>query len=303
MSFLNPVNEPVRHFKSTDPGAPQINNNNRVAGDVKAVIKACLVSGYGAITSAGWSVVNEDSNIAEFSSPSAAMSDYRLGIDDTSSSNTTWYYQYQGVRVNPSYNAPVKSLSYINKTSTSNGWDLLVSDQGLYFIERFYHTNAGKIVCRVMWWGRVKSALTDTTGVNISYFCSGYGAQVSQPAQLFDTSGSGAVFRFYKIASYDRVDFVSGNMSRFTQAQAVYGASTMDSIAELYLSSSGVMVGQQPGLLLRDINLSTNALGVSDITVNERPALSIALSTQADAETTVTNYAKTIVIRTDYWGF
>ena len=194
-------------------------------------------------------------------------------------------------------------MSYINKTSTSNGWDLLVSDQGLYFIERFYHINAGKVVCRVMWWGRVKSALTDTTGINISYFCSGYGAQVSQPAQLFDTSNNGAVFRFYRLANYDRVDFVAGNISRFTQAQAVYGVSSMDSVSEVYLSSDGVMVGQQAGLLLRDINLSTNALGISDITINARPALSIALSTQADAATTVTNYAKTIVIHTDEWGF
>lgn len=66
MSFLNPVSEPVKRFKSTDAGAPQINYNARVSGDVKTVLKACLVTGYGAKASAGWSIVNEVDHVAEF---------------------------------------------------------------------------------------------------------------------------------------------------------------------------------------------------------------------------------------------
>ena len=303
MSFLNPVNEPVLRFSSTDAGAPQINYNSRVAGDVKTVLKECLVTGYGAKASAGWSIVNEINHVAEFVSPSAAMSDYRFGVDDSSTSKTTWYYQYQSVRTNPTYNEPLKNLGDIDKLSASNGWDLLVTAQGLYFIERFYHTNAKAIVARVMWWGRVKSALTDTAGINTSYFCTGYGAQVAQPAQLFDTGSNGAIYRFYRLASYDRVDFASGNMARFTQTQTKYNLSVMDSTAEAYLISSGVMLGQHPGLLLRDVNTEADALGVRDTTVGDKPALSVAVSVQNSSAQTVLGYAKTLVIRTDYWGF
>jgi hypothetical protein len=186
MSFLNPVNEPVLRFKSTDAGAPQINYNARVAGDVKTVLKACLVTGYGDKASAGWSIVNEVNHVAEFVSPAVAMSDYRLGIDDTSASSTTWYYQYQNVRKNPSLNAPIKNFgSYIDKNHASNAWQLLVTQRGLYFVEICKHSGGDVLVARMTYWGMVKSALVSDVGENISWFCVGWCAPQIDPKAFF----------------------------------------------------------------------------------------------------------------------
>ena len=145
MSFLNPVSEPVLRFSSTDASAPQINYNARTAGDIKAVLKACLVTGYGAKASAGWSIVNEINHVAEFVSPSAAMSDYRLGVDDSTTIKTTWYYQYQDARTNPNYNEPTKSFSYVDKTHASNGWQMLVTERGIVFIELVQNSVVNKL--------------------------------------------------------------------------------------------------------------------------------------------------------------
>lgn len=310
MSFLNPVNEPVLRFKSTDAGAPQINYNARVAGDVKAVLKACLVTGYGDKASAGWSIVNEVNHVAEFVSPSTAMSDYRLGVDDSTATKTTWYYQYQDARVNPTYNEPVKSISNITKTSPDNGWQLLVTDRGFYFIEIFYHTSAKNTVARITWIGQVKSALLDSTGVNMSYFCMGYQAQVAQPAQIFDMGTSGALFRFYRLASYDRIDFNATNISAFTAATKVRGVGVADTISEVFLISAGTaagvagnVIGSQPAMLLHDINNADDALGVVDKTLDGRQLVQVAVSTSTSDALSLVNYSKSVMLYLDYWGY
>ena len=55
----------VRVYKSTDRGAPQINDSTGGKGTLNAVLKACLVNGYGADADlkepAGWSIPFEDS--------------------------------------------------------------------------------------------------------------------------------------------------------------------------------------------------------------------------------------------------
>ena len=42
---------PVTVYRSTDAGAPLLTNSN---GSLIAVLKACLVDGYGSKASAGW---------------------------------------------------------------------------------------------------------------------------------------------------------------------------------------------------------------------------------------------------------
>lgn len=301
MSFLNPVNEPVTRFKSTDVGAPQINYNSRTAGDVKAVLKACLVTGYGAIASAGWSIVNEVAHVIEFVSPSAAMSDYRLGIDDTSVSATTWYYQYQDARVNPDSNDQSKNTIYIDAGTTKNGWQLLVTERGLYFVEIFYHTVAEAYVARLTWWGQVKSGLNTPSSVNISFFSGGYEGRSGDAYKIFtDGFASG---RHLQLSTYTQADFVSGNIKAFLQSTRVYGVSVVDSMAEAYLSFNAATIAQQPGLLLRDVNSSSDVLGVADIDINGRAGLSVALSSRVPDKASLLNYAKVVVIRTDYWEF
>lgn len=303
MSFLNPVNEPVLRFKSTDAGAPQIDYNARVAGDIKAVIKACLVTGYGTKASAGWSVVNEVGNIAEFVSPSTAMSDYRLGIDDSTTTKITWYYTYQGSRTNPDFNEPSKAFSFIDKTSTNNGWQLFVTDRGLFFIELLQHSAAQKLVARITWWGQVKSALADSTGINISYFNTGYNANSGTPQNLFNIGSNANLFRHIRLATYSRCDFNACNIAPFYLPTRTFGESVMDSVSEVFLSFDSTMLGQQVGFLLRDVNLQTDVLGVNTLDVDGRPVVFFASAEQQSAASNAIARTKVLGIRSDYWGF
>lgn len=184
MSFLNPVNEPVLRFSSTDADAPQINYAARTAGDVKAVLKACLVTGYGTKASAGWSVITDDGGIGVFATDAPSMSDYRIAIVDGATSST-WYYLSGGVRVNPSFNSPTKIFTGCDKTHASNGWDLVCSKRGVYFCEHVYHSVTKKLSSRITFIGQVKT-FNPTT--NMAYFCIGHNATTSQVMDFYKTA-------------------------------------------------------------------------------------------------------------------
>ncbi|MGB6926423.1 hypothetical protein [Psychrobacter sp.] len=309
MSFLNPVNEPVLRFKSTDAGAPQINYSARVAGDVKAIIKACLVTGYGTTASAGWSVVNEVDHVAEFVSPSAAMSDYRLGIDDTSTSNTTWYYQYQDARVNPASNTLTKNFSNINKTSVRNGWQLLATDQGFIFIEVLDDNIALGLVTRVTYWGRVKSALKNDSGKNIAWWSVGHNAfdptaffnpDIFRDGSLYISGNRHHVFN----GSYGaQVYIIATNAVRSGAYVSNDPLSAVEIVSAWYFYSQAFVVGVQPGVLLADCNDDSERFKVSDTMFNGRPVLSVPISYATGDLERYNKYTRTLLLALDNWEY
>lgn len=299
MSFLNPVNEPVLRFSSTDAGAPQINYNTRVAGDVKAVLKSCLVTGYGSKASAGWSIVNEVDHVAEFVSPSTAMSDYRLGIDDTSATNTIWYYLHQGVKVIPVNNEHKKAFNSIDKLNASNGWQLLVTERGIYFIEMLYNVGVNDRLARVTYWGQVKSALTDANAKNIAYWCVGYGEAQNAPYQFFGA----ATKNHYHLGAYTALRFTATNLPFLSVTARVYGLSTVDITDALYLYTSDCFAGQHPGILLKHVNNISNLYGVKDEVFDGRPVLSVCIGYENGSATVAADYSRSILLYLDTWGY
>ena len=303
MSFLNPVSEPVKRFSSTDAGAPQINYNARVAGDVKTVLKACLVTGYGAKESAGWSIANEVDHVAEFVSPSVAMSDYRLGIDDSSAASTTWYYQYQDARVNPNKNVPSKNFSNVNKLSTENSWELIVTERGFYFVEILYHTTLAAKVARITWFGQLKSALMNDNGVNISFFCVGIGSQIPTPSSLMIVSDTYDVNKTYNLAAYTALSFNTTNSVVFTKDSAAnkYSGLGIDVVSDVFLSNGTAVVAQQSGILFKNISNLADAYGVEVMQLDGRNVLStsVAYNNMSDAKTNG-DHVKKMLIRLDY---
>lgn len=301
MSFLNPVSEPVLRFSSTDAGAPQINYNARVAGDVKTVLKACLVTGYGDKASAGWSIANEVNHVAEFVSPSVAMSDYRLGIDDTSTSSTTWYYQYQDVRVNPSYNAPIKSLSAANKTHASNGWQLLVTERGIMFIEIIFHTSLNKTAARLTYFGQVKSALPSSDGRNMMFFNLGHNGQIAFKSYLYATN-----YPHLSLAGYSSPQVFGSTIDALGASDRTHGVSTIDLASQLYIadSSKKALIAGIVGLLGVTRSNVANAPDVSDDMLDGRPVLSIiaAYAASGTADFILQNSAS-FLIYLDHWGY
>lgn len=57
MSLISPTTIPVKYYKSTDAGAPVL---DKTANCVSNILKACLVTGYGAKEGAGWTMPFED---------------------------------------------------------------------------------------------------------------------------------------------------------------------------------------------------------------------------------------------------
>lgn len=297
MSFLNPVNEPVLRFSSTDADAPQINYNARTAGDVKTVLKACLVTGYGAKASAGWSVVNETEHVAEFVSPSVAMSDYRLGIDDTSTSSTTWYYQYQNVRNDPARNSIGKSIAQIDKTHTSNGWQLLATERGLVLVEYFYSTFAQALSSRVTYWGQAKAAV-NLTSKNIAFWCEGHSAQ-DYSYKINNSSKHYVLDNLIFEKWFAAVPLVATDVADYT-----LGVSNIDMQSAVYLtSSSGIVLGQQPGVMLSTINTETDMFDVRDVVIMSRQALHLCLGYHGNASSSIYSRSRNMLIYLDYWEY
>lgn len=301
MSFLNPVNEPVLRFKSTDAGAPQINYNARVAGDVKTIIKACLVTGYGAKSSAGWSIVNEVDHVCEFVSPNAEMSDYRLGIDDTSASSTTWFYQYQNERVNPTGNTPSRSFSGINQTNAENGWQLIVTQRGFYFVEQVFSTVVAATMPRVTLFGQVKLATTASSTENMSFWIVGWSSPLlTEPKYLLEDRLSS--YRSIKAGVPGQIFYAGANLNLLILEGS---GATLSSIAltnPLYLTSGGTFVGEHPGLLLTYKNAEP-VYGVSDGDFNGRAVLHVPLSIASTSAATVKTRCKSAMIYLDYWEY
>lgn len=209
MSFLNPISEPVLMYSSTDANAPQINYAARAAGDVKTVLKACLVTGYGTKQGAGWTMQNETATVAEFVSPSTLLSDYRFGIDDNSTSATNFYYMYQGAKSSFSYASPSKNISFATLNSPKNTWTLLVTKQGVLWVEKFLHAPTNLEMCRIFYYGRIKSALINDAGKNISMYCFGYGAQVAASSVFLNNNN----YHHIALAAYTSCDKSGANIS------------------------------------------------------------------------------------------
>lgn len=293
MSFLNPVNEPVLRFSSTDAGAPQINYNARAAGDVKAVLKACLVTGYGTTASAGWSAVNEVANVIEFVSPSAAMSDYRLGISDVSTSSTEWYYTEKDSRVNPTNRTPTKSFDGINATSDKNGWQLFATTRGLYFVELVYSVAAGDLSARLTFFGQSKVTLQDALGKNIGFFNIGHSA-ATDTHLFYNNAGKNT-----KISTFANLQMMSLFFSLNSSASFI---TNVDIVSPLWLSDYSAILGEQVGLLERRVASKSSVYGSSDAMLSNRPVFMFCLGYHSSGEAQYLN-ARPAAIRTDYWEY
>lgn len=305
MSFLNPVNEPVLRFSSTDADAPQIDYNARVAGDVKTILKACLVTGYGDKASAGWSIVNEVDHVAEFVSPSVAMSDYRLGIDDRSASSTTWYYQYQDMRVNPEGNALSKSGTFMDKTSAANRWELLVTERGFYFIERVLFKSFGLLGDSLTYFGQTKLATT-ALNRNIAWWCLGFSGNVNQeasPTSFFLASPNSVSQRITLPIAVDT--HINTNLGFISDYRDSSTQSYVDVTTPWFFGSKKEIVAQQVGCLLTPKKDTDIAQKTIINTIDGRAVLTVQPASRGDARADYWTKANKVYVSIylDYWEY
>lgn len=306
MSFLNPVSEPVLRFKSTDAGAPQINYAARTAGDVKAVLKACLVTGYGATASAGWTAANEVGNVCEFVSPSAAMSDYRLGIDDSTAAKTDWYYQYQNTK--SAVSAVSKNVTSIVTANTTHSWDVLVTERGIMLIETVFNKAIQALGSSITYWGQLKLAVPSINGKNIAWWCLGFNSpspNEGRPSDFFSSTFALSK-RQYELESL----VMSGDahpaidiLKYYDQTLGVVKISDINVAAEWFLISKQNIVAQQPSVLLQ-AKPSSEVYAKKTGVYNGRPALFIWPIRGSTTDSYLLNSSNVVVIiYLDYWEY
>lgn len=300
MSFLNPVSEPVLMFSSTDANAPQIKIAARAKGDVKTVLKACLVTGYGTKQGAGWTMKNETSTAARFVSPSALLRDYQLCIDDNSTEISTFYYTYKGTRVNPDVNTLSKLLSYVALDSDKNTWTLLVTKQGVLWIEKFLHESTGLEMCRVFYWGCIKSALINDAGKNISMYAFGYGA----PADSVSSFLLNDYCYHIALAAYTSCAKDGANIS-LLKNPTTRNAATIELTNSVFLSSSGILLGEMMPILMTKLNDNTKLFGMRQVTFNGRPALYVCIGYMSSSldKADYEKYCDGCYVYLDTWGY
>lgn len=301
MSFLNPISEPVKRFKSTDAGAPQINYNAPTAGNIKTVLKACLVDGYGTVPSAGWTAVNEVDNVCEFVSPSADMSNYRFGIDDSVWNKIIWYYKHQDIRINPANNSPDRVLRFIDKTHVSNGWQLFVTDLGLLLVELAQLTDIGRLTARITYWGKAKSGLMNDDGNNIVFFNIGQDGAITYPRDFYSTPASIHI----RLGSHTATQVSAATSIALTKVDFKTGISAVDLVSDIYLATStqDAIIGALPPVLSKVINNTSDVYGISDSVLDGRNVLSVCAGWAASDPSTAIPYSRTFLIPTDYWEY
>lgn len=301
MSFLNPLSMPVLRFNSTDAGAPQIKYNARAAGDVKAILKSCLVEGYGAIASAGWTAVNEVGNVIEFISPNVNMSDYRLCVDDNSTTSTTWYHRYQDTRINPTRNSPTKTFSAINNTHASNGWTLIVTELGFYFIEHVYGTYTSGLSSRITYFGQVKLAINSQT--NLCFFNIGQSSQIGAIYNLYSTS-SGAYYHLP--ISNVRPTTIATHDVRDSNPNTQRQPSLIEVLTDVFALQTDVrIVGKHAGIMSR-IDAGSTVSDMYEVSTilndNGRPMLKV-MAGNGDNDSYAVWQAQGFNIALDYWEY
>lgn len=120
----------VRFYTNTDSGAPALSG---VAGSLNAVLKACLVDGYGSKASSGWTQEFSGTNLAVFRPPSGTRMYLRVNDTGTSTARIRGYETMSDVSTGDGLfptDAQLNGGGYLYKASSGSGsgW-VLVADQ------------------------------------------------------------------------------------------------------------------------------------------------------------------------------
>ena len=132
MSLRQPVQYPVRYYSYLDAGAPQLAD---IDGNIKTILKACLVTGYGAKVGAGWTALFEDDYRIVLRRPLLTGNPPDIKIENGVINGTTRH------RV-VSQDSPIglddtNELAAVNLLARDNRlgveWHLVISDFGFVF--------------------------------------------------------------------------------------------------------------------------------------------------------------------------
>lgn len=132
MSLRQPVQYPVRYYSYLDAGAPQLAD---IDGNIKTILKACLVTGYGAKVGAGWTALFEDDYRIVLRRPLLTGNPPDIKIENGVINGTTRHRvvsQDSPIGLDDTNElAAVKMLA--RDSACNNKWHLIASDFGFIF--------------------------------------------------------------------------------------------------------------------------------------------------------------------------
>lgn len=146
MSFTNPVKVPVKVYLSTDKDAPRL---DRTPNCVQTIFKACLVTGFGDKTPAGWSLPFEDTTkgVKVFKPADSPHNPFVLRMaDDTGREAAVAVYRTMS-DIDTGVDAMVLStpFKYGIQNRTTDKWALIATDRTVWFVHETANniTNSG----------------------------------------------------------------------------------------------------------------------------------------------------------------
>lgn len=284
MSFLNPIELPVKIYKSTDARAPQLNLPDKATNDeYLTIFKACLVTGYGEKQAAGWTMEDKPgnggtsnqraANTAIFKPPHVLMDNYRWEITETQSS-LSFAMNHQGQVINDpstaSKNYPKRHglSSYIKQLS----WVMLVTDLGYYFIEITNRKDLEYRYARVSYFGQIKSGLVDDEGKNAIFWNFGV---YYHPFYLVRSTN----YRYCHFPHTQTPEAIS--LTGLLDNSKKRTLNAVEITSPVFYQYTGLFIGQQPGLLVQSSNdeiLGGQLSGVYETEHEGRPVLYVCLA-------------------------
>ena len=132
MSLKQPVRYPVKYYSHLDTGAPQLAN---IDGNIKTIIKACLVTGYGTKEGAGWTALFDDAFRIVLRRPLRTGNPVDIKIENGVIGGST-KHRIIG-QDNPTGLDDTVELAAVNLVASDsqaiNKWHLVVTDFGFLF--------------------------------------------------------------------------------------------------------------------------------------------------------------------------
>lgn len=128
MSLKKPIKCPVKYYSWQDAQAPQLSN---VDGAIKTILKACLVTGYGTKSGAGWVSLFEDTYRIVLRRPLRTGNPPDIKIENGIITGTTLRHRVVA-QDNPSSLDDATELSAVNllarDSKCGNEWHCIVTD-------------------------------------------------------------------------------------------------------------------------------------------------------------------------------
>lgn len=140
--YVNNIEMPVTLYLSSDDQAPAITNAN-----LSVILKACLVTGYGSKTGAGWTMPYEDaaSNTRVFAPKHAGELDSYLRVKDNGSGNSTVqaYREMTGIDTGEKILELAGPYEYGRRNLTGR-WAVIASERSIIMWVESGYDSAGR---------------------------------------------------------------------------------------------------------------------------------------------------------------